>query len=384
MKIHIGWLILYAWNPLVVKEIANGGHLDSIAVFFMMLSIFCLSKWMHREDRKSNGSLPALSGIALGFGFGAKLFPIVLFPALFITVARVGWPAAIKFGVFFLVAGGLAVSPMYYWIIQHEAARKAEIALAKEAAETMEIPTPKSNNGELGSTVIPIATEEKDETPTNKEGLTGFLSKWRMNDVVFSGIYLNLKPAKHESANPWYVFTPSKFRNWVQETCERRSFGGADPAFGLTRLLTLGAFAVFYLWQLLAIYGRPGELVPKGSKSAVQTSDAIELHRLVWILALFLFLQPTVNPWYWIWIAPLAVFSRNRGWLLVAGLLLIYYSRFWFSTIPMSFDIAGYVGVGLFDHGLAWLEFAAIFAVIIFFKAHKKAADQKWSTAQYQ
>ena len=42
MKIHIGWLILYAWNPLVVKEIANGGHLDSIAVFFMMLSIFCL------------------------------------------------------------------------------------------------------------------------------------------------------------------------------------------------------------------------------------------------------------------------------------------------------------------------------------------------------
>ena len=38
-KKHPAWLMAYAWNPLVLKEIANGGHLDSIAVFFMTSGI---------------------------------------------------------------------------------------------------------------------------------------------------------------------------------------------------------------------------------------------------------------------------------------------------------------------------------------------------------
>ena len=381
LKIHVGWLILYAWNPLVIKEIANGGHLDSIAVFFMMLSVFCISKWLQQQPGKLSCSLPELGGIALGFGFGAKLFPIVLFPALLITVARVGWLAALKFGVGFVVAGGLVISPMYYWINQNDVSEKSKIASEAE--------TPPLNSlgiGELGSTIIASAAEEETEGPVKKEGLTSFLSKWRMNDVIFSGIYLNLKSTENEDSRPWYVVTPSNFRSWLQESCERRSFGGGNPAFTLTRLVTLGVFAIFYLWQLLEIFGRPSETIVSGSESELgprsSNQYSIELDRMVWILAAFLFVQPTVNPWYWIWIAPMAVFSRNRGWLLVAGLLLVYYSRFWFSTIPTSFDIAGYAGVGLFDHGLAFIEFAAIVAVVLIFKAHKKAVDQDRSTAQ--
>ena len=36
----LGWLIGYAWNPLVIKEIANSAHLDSIAVFFATAAVY--------------------------------------------------------------------------------------------------------------------------------------------------------------------------------------------------------------------------------------------------------------------------------------------------------------------------------------------------------
>lgn len=37
-----GWFVAYGWSPLVIKEFANSGHLDSIAVFLTMASIVCV------------------------------------------------------------------------------------------------------------------------------------------------------------------------------------------------------------------------------------------------------------------------------------------------------------------------------------------------------
>ena len=63
--------------------------------------------------------------------------------------------------------------------------------------------------------------------------------------------------------------------------------------------------------------------------------------------------------------------TKNRGWILAGGLLLVYYSRFWFESLPESFEIAGYSGVGLFDHGVAWIEFAAVIGVLAITGAYK-------------
>ena len=35
-------VILYAWNPLVLKELAGSGHLDAAMIFFLVLSIYLL------------------------------------------------------------------------------------------------------------------------------------------------------------------------------------------------------------------------------------------------------------------------------------------------------------------------------------------------------
>ena len=357
LESHVGWSILYAWNPLVIKEIANGGHLDSIATFFLMLSIYFLFKWTCLPHEKKTAKWPVASGVALGLGFGAKLFPVVLVPALVITIARVRWSTALLFGAVFVAVAGLSIYPMYYSVNQDE------------------------HGGQTSDVVMSETRNWSDSSlPDKKEGLTSFLSHWRMNDVIFSGIYLNLKHSESDADGPWYVWTSSEFRKELTQFCETRSLGGENPAFRLTRFLTLGLFGLFYAWQLIAIYRKP--LCQKPPEAEEQNSigqgtptDPIQFERLVWVLAVFLFLQPTVNPWYWVWIAPLTVFSRNRGWLLVAGLLLTYYSRFWFDTFS-TFTFAGYSGVGVFDHGIAFIQFAAILVVIGLFRFIEKAVDQ--------
>ena len=68
---NIGTVILYAWNPLVIKEFANSAHVDTLAVFMLSL-FFLLALKPYR----------GWATVALGGAILAKLYPIVLIPAL--------------------------------------------------------------------------------------------------------------------------------------------------------------------------------------------------------------------------------------------------------------------------------------------------------------
>ena len=337
LDFHQGWLIAYAWNPLVIKEVSNGGHLDSIVSFFIVASVYLLTRWALFEKSERRPTLILLSGVALGLGVGAKLFPVVLFPALFFTIARYRWSKAALFSFSFIATSALCLWPMYQATSKVEQAVSIETSLTQHASSS------------------PGVSEK------GKEGLSSFLSHWRMNDVIFSGLYLNLKPDNPDQTQgkgaPWFVVSSSEFRNQVSQWCQSINLGGNQPTFILTRILTMGLFAVFYVWQLIRIY--------KETESGV----GVNFERLTWIAAVFLFLQPTVNPWYWVWIAPLACLSRNAGWLLVSGFLMTYYCRFCFMTIEGTYQFAGtgYSGEGLFDYGLAWIEFACIVVVLVWF-----------------
>jgi hypothetical protein len=67
-----GRVLLAAWHPLMVWEIAGNGHLDALVVAFVALAFVA-----HRARRES------LTGVLLGCGVLVKLFPLVLFPALY-------------------------------------------------------------------------------------------------------------------------------------------------------------------------------------------------------------------------------------------------------------------------------------------------------------
>ncbi len=64
-------VLLYAWCPLLVWEIAGSGHLDSVAMACISLAL------LFRLRRR-----PILTGLFLGIAVMTKFYPIVLLPAL--------------------------------------------------------------------------------------------------------------------------------------------------------------------------------------------------------------------------------------------------------------------------------------------------------------
>jgi hypothetical protein len=77
-------IALYAWNPLVVVEVAASGHNDVVAAALVLLALAAIIR-----------GRPRLSTAAWGAAIAAKLWPVVLAPAL---ARRTGprrlWPAA--------------------------------------------------------------------------------------------------------------------------------------------------------------------------------------------------------------------------------------------------------------------------------------------------
>ncbi len=65
-------VLLYAWHPLPLWEFARSGHIDAVAIAFLMLAFVA-------ADRRS----PVLAGVALGAGTLVKYFPVVAGPSLY-------------------------------------------------------------------------------------------------------------------------------------------------------------------------------------------------------------------------------------------------------------------------------------------------------------
>ncbi|CAN5868089.1 DUF2029 domain-containing protein [soil metagenome] len=83
-------VLLFAWHPLLVWEIAGSGHIEAAAIAFVALAL--LARRRHWD---------VAVGMALAGATLIKLFPIILFPALY---RRWGWKMPVAFGLVILVA----------------------------------------------------------------------------------------------------------------------------------------------------------------------------------------------------------------------------------------------------------------------------------------
>ena len=77
LQLPKSWVLLYAWNPLVLKEVANSAHLDSLVALCVIAAIYAAT----RGEADDTMRWPALSGIALSGAVLCKLYPLVLVPA---------------------------------------------------------------------------------------------------------------------------------------------------------------------------------------------------------------------------------------------------------------------------------------------------------------
>lgn len=336
-KKHPAWLMAYAWNPLVLKEIANGGHLDSIAVFFMTSGI-AVFLWVAfhsfkptndneviSDDESSGSRTPpvgasTVSGFLMACGVGAKLFPIIMMPAMLVFLfGRGQYKHAVAFGAACCLGTFLVMWPMW------NPANKP----------------------------VAVQISESEAAPDKTDGLNAFMTQWRMNDAIFSGIYQNIEYDWGEQRTPWYVFVPNKTRIQWYEKLGTVELTKENPAYVIARLATVGLFGLFYLWVLYRVWkvGSPEDLA----------------NLLFLIVGIFFYLQPTQNPWYWLWAMPLVCFAKNKGWLFISAILFVYYLRFWFTEEAVPYEFLGttYVGYHYFDHCIVWLEFALVLAILL-------------------
>lgn len=83
-------VLIYAWHPLVVWEIAGNGHIDAAAIAFVALALLA-----HRHR------MEGLTSVTLALATLVKLLPVVLLPALY---RRWTWRMPIAFVVTVVLA----------------------------------------------------------------------------------------------------------------------------------------------------------------------------------------------------------------------------------------------------------------------------------------
>ena len=83
-------VLIYAWHPLGIWEFAGSGHLDAMVIAFVALALLA-----RRKRREISG------GFFLACATCVKLFPAVLFPALYL---RRSWKMALAFAATILIA----------------------------------------------------------------------------------------------------------------------------------------------------------------------------------------------------------------------------------------------------------------------------------------
>ncbi len=115
------WALLYAWNPLVIKEFANSAHYDAIPVFFCLAGL-----WIAVVDQNEMRRA-ILIGVALALGFLAKYFAILLLPVLLMApfssektgllqICRAARSLSVYAGVVaFVLTAILGFVPFAYW-----------------------------------------------------------------------------------------------------------------------------------------------------------------------------------------------------------------------------------------------------------------------------
>jgi hypothetical protein len=336
----VGLCVIYGWCPLLLKEVANSGHLDAIAVLLTTL-VAC---WMVRlvlpgraDHQRYSVLVAVLASFTLALAIGAKLYPVVLAPLLGVAVwKRLGWR---WFAVGLLVFVGTTALVMWPMLVP-------------------------SWHGEEGTGETPAASEAESPSARSEtgggdpsRGLQAFLSRWEMNDFLFLLVLENVKPADVVPADQqaWFSVVPESLRGVIVDPVSR--WFRVDrwaAAFLVARAVTLLVLAALVLWL--------------GWRSAGSNDAGVWLESAFLTLAWFWLLSPTLNPWYWTWALPLLPFARSRAWLAVSGLVLLYYLRFWliyqFPEALVILQLPGgwkfetpYAGMAFFDLVVTWIEF---------------------------
>jgi hypothetical protein len=337
---HPGWTVAYAWCPLIIKEISNGGHLDSISVFLTALAGLAVVKAGVAVDHRAGVRFSIFAALTLALAIGAKLYAVVLLPSFAAVVAaRLGIVRGAAWLGLATSLSVLLVSPMLVTTpVDGKVAHAAgDLSMAAPPGAV----GPEDNQDDDRQAASPTAS-----------GLAAFLTGWEMNDWLFMIVFENLRPetSVQEPRQVWFAVVPNSWReSLLGPVAESIGVDIQAASFMLARAVTACAFVLIALVLAQRVYVR---------------QDVRQFLEVVFLtLAWFWLLSPTQNPWYWIWAMPFLPFARNRAWYAVSGLVMTYYLRFWLLYHYPDAPTVGttYSGTQFFDFVVSWLEYGLWF-----------------------
>jgi len=369
---HPGWSLAYGWCPLLMKEFANSGHLDSIAIFFTTAAVWLLVKSL-RQAAGLKLLYAVATGSVLALAIGAKFYPVVLMPLFAALWWRRSGKGTLTVGVLSVGAVSLVLLYPLFRGDQEQPLEDKSPAVAHVAAPGQPLSPLAPSQSAVAESMAPRASDPS-------AGIRTFLKHWEMNDLIFMVVLENLRlQAKVEARQkPWFAVTPDAWslatmKYWVtwadwistklhpdQPQLSAKDLHAPEnlraESFLLARIVTGGLFALLACWLAwrAAGQGEPREWC----RAAMLT------------LAWFWLTCPTQNPWYWCWILPLLPFARYRTWYVLGAMTLLYYLRFWLSAHfvepPVAVELFNqkivlsntYDGPHFFYFVMAWVEFA--------------------------
>ena len=351
----------YWWCPLAVKEIANSGHLDSIVIFLTVaFAWLAVASIWPRGDRSENPRtlgatfLASVSAVVLAMAVGAKIYPLVLAPVWAICLIRRKGVLGLAPVLIFVVATAICSWPI---LQKTSLAEKLEKTSLPEKLNLVTVDH--KADDELVSQYRQITPNPNVEILRRpKPGIEMFSRFWEMNDLIFMVVIENVRPYQPKGGTaPWFLVTTEEWRTeFATSMVKKHEFADTNEfAFFYTRIVTL----LIYVGLTFAF-----------CVFAWRAKSADDMLRLFFAsVAWFWLLSPTLNPWYWLWAMPFVVFSkRPAAWLLLSGMLLMYYLRFYFQNhFPNDFvGPTSYRGQLFFDFVVPWIEFCPVFAVLLY------------------
>ncbi len=82
LRVAPQWVVLWAWNPLVLKEVVNSAHIDVMLCLLVIVLVVVVTRSSHAL------ATPAAGGAVLGLLVLTKIYPFILLPVLCFWIYR--------------------------------------------------------------------------------------------------------------------------------------------------------------------------------------------------------------------------------------------------------------------------------------------------------